>query len=200
VICAHSPQAKGRVERMNGTLQDRLVKEMRLRGINSIGQGNTYLESKFLDEFNGRYAVKATRDQDVHRAVEVDVVLEEVLCVHEQRVVGNDWCVRWRNRWLQIAAEHASLRLAGRRVLVKQLADGRLLVQHDGRTLTVQELRARPAPTKRKKPVIVNNRRWKPPSDHPWNRPPADRPAPRASPSPAAPARDLHAEKKRKAG
>jgi len=200
LIRAHSPQAKGRVERMNGTLQDRLVKEMRLRGINSIGQGNACLESKFLDEFNGRYAVKATRDQDLHRAVEVDVVLEEVLCVHEQRVVGNDWCVRWRNRWLQIAAEHASLRLAGRRVLVKQLADGRLLLQHGDRTLTVQELRTRPAPAKRKKPVIVNNRRWKPAADHPWSRPPADRPVPRTSPAPAAPARDLHARNKRKAG
>jgi hypothetical protein len=198
LICAHSPQAKGRVERMNGTLQDRLVKEMRLRGLCSIEQGNAYLESRFLDELNGRYAVKATRDQDLHRAPEAGVVLAEVLCVQEQRVVGNDWCVRWRNRWLQVAAGHASLGLAGRRVLVKQRADGHLLVQHQGQTLTVQELRSRPAPVKAKKPAVVNNRRWKPPADHPWNRPaPA---CPRASPAPAAPARDSHAGRKSKAG
>lgn len=201
LIRAHSPQAKGRVERMNGTLQDRLVKEMRLRNLCSTAAGNAYLESTFLAEFNGRYAVKATRDRDLHRAVEsAGVVLEEVLCVQEQRVVGNDWCVRWRNRWLQIAAEHAPLRLAGRRVPVKQLADGRLLVVYDGRPLTVRELRARPTPATRTKRIIVNNRRWKPPPDHPWNRPPSDRPVPRARPAPAAPARDVHAGKKRKAG
>jgi len=220
LIRAHSPQAKrsrnqrlpgdGRVERMNGTRQDRLVKasgigdcpraEMRLRNLCSIAAGNACLESKFLEESNSLYAVKATRDQDLHRAVEAGVVLDEVLCVQERRVVGNDWCVRWRNRWLRVAAEHASLRLAGRRVPVKQLADGRLVVVHDGRTLTVQELRAKPAAAKRKKPIIVNNRRWKPAADHPWNRPPADRPVPRASPAPAAPARDLHAGNKRKAG
>ena len=195
---------------MNGTLQDRLVKasgigdcpraEMRLRGINSIAAGNAYLESKFLAELNGRYAVKATRAQDLHRAVEAaDVVLEEVLCVREPRVVGNDWCVRWRNRWLQVAAAHAPLRLAGRRVLVTQRADGRLLVQHDGRTLTVRELPARPAPPKRQKPAVVNDRRWKPAADHPWNRPAPARP-PRASLAPATPARDLHAGTNRKAG
>jgi len=98
LIAAHSPQAKGRVERMNGTLQDRLVKEMRLRHICSITQANALLDAKFLDELNGRYAVKARRDQDLHRAAGPGVVPEEVLCVQERRVVGNDWCVRWQGR------------------------------------------------------------------------------------------------------
>jgi len=100
LISAHSPQAKGRVERMNGTLQDRLVKEMRLRNIRSMEQANSYLEAKFVDELNGRYAIAARREQDLHRTMTTDVVLDEVLCVQEPRVVGNDWCVRWRNRWL----------------------------------------------------------------------------------------------------
>jgi DNA polymerase III epsilon subunit-like protein len=204
LIAAHSPQAKGRVERRHAVFQDRLVKEMRLRNLCTIAQGNALLESMFLDDLNGRYAVKAHRGQDLHRAVEAAVVLEEVLCVQEHRVVGNDWCVRWNNRWLQIGAEHAALNLPRRRVLVKQLADGRLLVQHQGQTLTARELtaqerRSRPAGVKAKKP-IVNNRRWKPSADHPWNRAAAERAVPRVSPAPAAPARDLHAEKKRKAG
>ena len=167
LIKAYSPQAKGRVERMNGTLQDRLVKEMRLRGIDSIGAGNAFLEAKFLDELNERYAVKARRDQDLHRQVEADVVLEEVLCVSEQRVVGNDWCVRWNNRWLQIDARHAALNLPGRKVTVKQRSDGVLVIVRNVERLTFTELRAKPARAKAKKPV-VNNKRYKPAASHPW--------------------------------
>jgi hypothetical protein len=83
LIRAHSPQAKGRVERMNGTLQDRLVKEMRLRDISSIARANALLEARFLDELNNRYAVKATREQDLHRPVDAGVAMEEVLCAAE---------------------------------------------------------------------------------------------------------------------
>lgn len=199
LIRAHSPQAKGRVERMNGTLQDRLVKEMRLRDISSIGQANALLEAKFLDDLNRRYAVKATRDQDLHRPVDAGVVLEEVLCVAEQRVVGNDWCVRWNNRWLQIDARHAALNLPGRKVVVKQRGDGVLLVLRGGERLTFTELRARPVKGRQRK-AVVNNRRYKPPATHPWNRGIADRAAaPRGTLAPATPTRGSHAEK-RKAG
>ncbi len=201
LICAHSPQAKGRVERRHALFQDRLVKEMRLRNINDIRQANALLEGSFLAEVNRRYAIAPGKSQDLHRRPEAELVLEEVLCVQERRVVGQDWCVRWRNRWLQIAAEHASLDLAGRGVLVKQLGDGRLKVEHEGRRLTVGELPARPVATPpKKKQQTVNNRRWKPAADHPWNRGPLQRAVPRVSLAPAAPTRDLHAEKKRKAG
>jgi len=199
LIRAHSPQAKGRVERMNGTLQDRLVKEMRLRDIGSIGQANALLEAKFLVELNNRYAVKATRDRDLHRPVEAGVALGEVLCVADERVVGNDWCVRWRGRWLQIDARHAALDLAGRKVVVKQRGDGVLLVLRGGQRLTFTELRARPARAKAKK-AVVNNRRYKPAATHPWNRGVADRVAAPGGPlAPATPARGPHPEK-RKAG
>ena len=202
LIQAHSPQAKGRVERRNRVFQDRLVKEMRLRNISNMAQANVLLESLFLTELNRRFALKAAKSEDLHRAMtalEAGMVLAEVLCVQEQRVVGQDWCVRWRNRWLQIGKEDGGVRLAGRRVLVKHLADGRLIVEHQGQRLAVQELAARPVPPKTRKP-IVNNRSWKPPVDHPWNRDPVGRAVPRVSLAPAAPARDLHAEKKSKAG
>lgn len=201
LIRAHSPQAKGRVERRNAVFQDRLVKEMRLRGINDMTQANALLEGQFLKEMNDRFAVAAAKSQDLHRTVEARVALEEVLCVQEQRVVGQDWCVRWQNRWLQIVAAHASLHLAGRRVRVKQLADGRLLLVHQGQKLAFQELGCKPTAVnvKAKKP-IVNNRRYKPAADHPWNRPGADRRVPPVSLAPAAPARDSQAEQKRKVG
>jgi hypothetical protein len=205
LILAHSPQAKGRVERRNAVFQDRLVKEMRLRGIGDMAAGNALLEGKFLDDLNRRYAVKPARDRDLHRpaagALPAGVSLREVLCVHEQRVVGNDWCVRWRNRWLQIDARHTALGLPRRRVLVRQLADGQLIVEHKGQRLTFRELSARPAPPKQKaKRVVVNNTQWKPGPGHPWNRDSARRAGPPVSLAPAAPARDLQAGKKRKAG
>lgn len=195
LICAYSPQAKGRVERRHGVFQDRLVKEMRLRGIRDIAQANAYLEQQFLKELNNRYAITAARAEDMHRALEAAVVLEEVLCVQEQRVVGQDWCVRWQNRWLQIGQEHAGLDLAGKRVVVKQLADGRLLAEHQGQRLSCQELGSRPTAPRPKK-TIINNRRWTPPVDHPWNNGPARGAAPRVSLASAAPTRDLHAGKR----
>ena len=211
LICANSPQAKGRVERRHAVFQDRLVKEMRLRNISDIRGANALLEGMFLEDLNARYAIAPARSPDLHRAVEAaEVVLEDVLCVQEQRVVGNDWCVRWRNRWVQIAAEHASLRLPRRRVLVKQLRDGRLVVQHGDQKLAVRELPGQPVPPPKPKRKhtrpVVNNRRWTPPAQHPWKRAAAvacrgaASVAPRVSPAPAAPARDLHAEQKRKAG
>jgi hypothetical protein len=196
LICAHSPQAKGRVERRNAVFQDRLVKEMRLRGISDIRAANALLEGKFLDELNRRYAVSAAKAEDLHRPAEAEGVLEEVLCVQEHRVVGQDWCVRWQNRWLQIGREHAALGLAGKRVLVKQLAGGELIVEYQGRRLSVQELSSRPVAAKAKR-VIVNNRRWKPAVEHPWKRRRAVWADPRVSLASAAPTRDLHAGRRK---
>jgi len=199
LIQAHSPQAKGRVERRHAVFQDRLVKELRLRDINSMEQANAFLEGAFLEELNRRYAAKARQEQDLHRAVDGQTILEEVLCVQEQRVVGQDWCVRWRNRWLQIDGRHAALKLPRRRVLVKHLSDGQLIVAHKGERLTCRELAAKPAPAKRKR-VVVNNRRWKPGESHPWNRESARRAGPPVSLAPATPARDLQAGRNREVG
>jgi hypothetical protein len=199
LIQAHSPQAKGRVERRNAVFQDRLVKELRLRGIRSMAQANEFLEGVFLEELNRRYAVKPRDGRDLHRAVDARTTLEEVLCVQEERVVGRDWCVRWQNRWLQIDGLHTALNLPGRRVRVKHRSNGQLLVVHKGERLTFRELGAKPAPAKSRR-VVVNNRRWKPGTGHPWNVDSARRAEPPVSLAPAAPARDLQAGKKRKAG
>ena len=167
LILAHSPQAKGRVERRHAVFQDRLVKEMRLRKINMIQAANALLDEMFLAEVNLRYAIKPANDQDLHRNVEQNVDLQNVLCVVEDRVVGNDNCVRWRNRWLQIDTKHASLRLPRRKVTVRQRGDGVLIVEHQNMQLTVKELGSKPQLAKAKKQVI-NNRQWKPPATHPW--------------------------------
>jgi transposase len=196
LICANSPQAKGRVERRNAVFQDRLVKELRERNISDITQANALLESSFLADLDRRYAIQPADEQDLHRALPAETNLEEVLCVQEERVVGQDWCVRWNNRWLQIGAEHASLKLPRRRVLIKQLADGqRLLLEHQGQRLSCTELSGRPAVIRQKK-IVLNNRRYKPPASHPWNRGPAVGSRPPLKPAPAAPARASTADRR----
>jgi hypothetical protein len=99
----------------------------------------------------------------------------------------------------QIDATHAGLKLPGRKVLIKHLADGKLIVEHQAHRLSVRELPSRPQPARTKKPV-VNNVRWKPRPRHPWNAGPAGRAAPPPNPAPATPARGSAAEKRKKAG
>jgi len=171
LIQARSPQAKGRVERRNAVFQDRLVKELRLRGISDIDQANAYLEQVFLPELNRKYAVDPRDKEDLHRVLPPDLAVEEILCVQEQRAVGRDWCIRWHNQFLQITAEHAALNLPGKKVLVRELSRGKLLVTYNGLRLNHQVAAARPqAP--REKPTAFNNKPWKPGPTHPWNRDP----------------------------
>ncbi len=170
LILAKSPQAKGRVERKHRVFQDRLVKELRLRGIRDIEQANVLLETVTLPEFNRRYAVKPARSGDLHRQVPQGI--QEILCLREKRLVGNDWCVRWKNRWLQLQAGATTAGLAGKMVSVSELVGGKLLVKHGDKPLAFKELPSRPAQPKAK-PIRVpriNNRRYKPDQNHPYNR------------------------------
>lgn len=171
LICANSPQAKGRVERRHAVFQDRLVKEMRLRGIRTLDQANAYLEQAFLKQINDAYAITARKKADVHRPVPSEI--ERVLCRMEERVVGRDWCVSWDGRVLQIASSHASLMLPGRRVTIRQSRTGVLQLSFKTQPLTFSELAAKPKTKTKSKRVIVNNRRWTPPTTHPWKTRPA---------------------------
>ncbi len=87
LILARSPQAKGRVERMNGTLQDRLVKALRQRGIGDLAASNEYLEEEFLAPFNAKFMVPPAQTTDVHRPLEPQQDLARILAVCEKRVV-----------------------------------------------------------------------------------------------------------------
>ncbi len=169
LILARSPQAKGRVERKHRVFQDRLVKELRLRSISDLEQANVLLEKVLLPELNRRYAIKPQRLADLHGPAPAG--LQEILCVREDRVVGQDWCVRWKNRWLQIESSQGSRRLAGKKVVVKELGSGKLLVLREDKPLDFKELAGRPKAARIKLPVPqINNRRWKPGPDHPYNR------------------------------
>ena len=96
LICAHSPQAKGRVERANQTLQDRLVKELRLRAISSMPKPNAYLP-QFITAFNGRFSVCARSLEDAHRPLTARQSLERILVLCERRVLSKNLTLSYNN-------------------------------------------------------------------------------------------------------
>jgi transposase len=162
LIKARSPQAKGRVERSNRTLQDRLVKEMALAGISGIEQANAWLESgDFFQKLDEKFAVEAADPLDAHRPLVV--VLPDVLCVKERRAVGLDGCVQWRGQVLQLK-DPGNLR----QVEVWERLDQTVELLGDGRRLNWQQLdeaaqqRLKEARRRADKRPIVNNRRVKP--------------------------------------
>jgi hypothetical protein len=153
LTCAHSPQAKGRVERMNGTLQDRLVKLLALEKITTIQAANEYLEHTFLPDHNARFKVEPAGEADAHRPAPPCEELEATLCLKEHRVIGNDGCVSLRGRWFQLlGTDNAPRRL--KRVEVREHLDGRIELWARGRLLRHEELRDRPAPVKHDQPTL----------------------------------------------
>jgi len=188
IILADSPQAKGRVERVHGTHQDRLVKLMRLAGISTMEQANAYLEEHYWSAYNAQFAVEASDRADLHVPATSSAALarlDQALCVKEVRKVGRDWCVSYERRVLQVAAKHQSLALAGRRVEVRAHAGGRLAVWFNGRELECRELAARPAAVAATRPAVRNNAAYKPAATHPYKRGLAKRDVVPAGPSAA---------------
>ena len=166
LILANSPQAKGRVERRNGLLQDRLVKELRLAGIHDIESANVFLRKTFLPRMNTKFHVEPRSAVDAHRRCELN--LNEVLCWEETRVVARDWTVAWNTRWFQIEAEHERLSLVGKKITVRELRDGSLQLLSKGRKLRWKELPARPQRPKPEPRRVGRTKGATPPKAHPW--------------------------------
>ncbi len=135
-IAAASPQAKGRVERLWGTCQDRLVSELRLAGVDDLAGANAVLE-RFIGRFNAKFSVPAALDQPAWRSAPPTRELARICAFRWRRVVGNDNTVRVEGAILQLPPAIAGRGLAGRRVEVELRLDGRLLVVDRGRTLLV---------------------------------------------------------------
>ena len=128
LILAHSPQAKGRVERRNAVFQDRLVKALRLKEISDLDGVNAFLEEEFLADMNEKFNVPPRERSDLHRRVPRRVKLVRVLSFQEERVVQNDWTIRWRNRWFQLTEENRKLALVKRKLTVCEQLDGTILL------------------------------------------------------------------------
>jgi hypothetical protein len=138
IIAARTPQAKGRVERRNGVFQDRLVKEMRLDRIDTIGGANTILDA-FTDGLDARFALEALEEANFHHALPPDQSLNDILCFEQTRRVQNDWTFVLRGRTFQIPAQPQAPG-AGRRVIVRQRLDGSLVCLYQDRVVEIEEV------------------------------------------------------------
>jgi hypothetical protein len=135
IICANSSQAKGRVERVNRTLQDRLVKELRLDNICDMRTGNVFL-TEFVERFNEKFSVRAAKPDDLHRRLTVSPDrLSDILCHREQRHVGQQLTLAYDRKQLILDRSAVSEELGGEYVDLYDFADGRLEVRWKGQVL-----------------------------------------------------------------
>jgi hypothetical protein len=164
VIYANSPQAKGRIERLFRTFQDRVIKEMRLRGIKSIEEANKFLEY-YLPIFNKRFSVEAIEKGDLHRKVSKDIDLDSILCIKTARALRNDFTVAHNNKLYQIMDN-----VNTKEVTVEERINGRLFITHNQIKLNYKEITNRPEKKVEPRPYtsLEPRKRHIPPPDHPW--------------------------------
>ena len=134
IICANSPQAKGRVERAHKTLQDRLVKELRLAGVSTIEAANAILPA-FVADYDARFAKEPRLAEDLHRPPAVDDDLDGALTWREERTVTGSLTLHYNKVLFLLEPTDAARGLARKRVTVHEFPDGRLAIRHKGRDL-----------------------------------------------------------------
>ncbi len=136
VIHAQSPQAKGRIERLFKTFQDRLVKEMRLAGVTTKEEANRFLET-YLPKYNRRFAVKPREEADLHRPAPREKELKHVLSIQTKHVLRNDNTIRHENQFYQIAEK---LQTAVKEIVVEERLDGKLYIVLGQRELAYRQI------------------------------------------------------------
>jgi hypothetical protein len=174
VIAADSPQAKGRVERGFDTHQDRLVKELRLRGISTMEAANRYLWDDYIPTHNASYAVEPASSSDVHKPLLAQHDLDKILSLRTERAVYNDFTVRFKKQFLQILSQQPVRVRPKNKVFVEVRLDGSTHVRFKDCYLNFKTLPKRPErpPERRKyaKPGSPAYRYYKPAAAHPWRR------------------------------
>lgn len=172
LIRALSPQAKGRVERLFKTLQDRLIKEMRVAGVASMAEANRFLEEVFIPFWNERFSVEPTQPVDAHRPLPEGVDLLRIFAETDARVIRNDFTFRYRNQHYQIEKGEAERRMPKSRIIIERRLDGTTRFRWKEQYLTPTPILARsqpaPAPTRKPKPPAPRPA----PADHPWRKRP----------------------------
>jgi len=172
LIAASSPQAKGRVERVHGTHQDRLVKKLRRKGITSHAEANRYLEAEYLVEHNRRFARWAARPEDYHRRAPCPAKLDRIFRLETERTISDDWVVRYANRFFQLEPRSENYAPARGKVRICERPDGRVTIEYRGHAVSWKEIAApaRPAVSERRSARVpkTGKPKWVPPVDHPW--------------------------------
>jgi len=165
VIHANSPQAKGRVERLFKTLQDRLVRDMRLAGIKSVEEANEFLKT-YLPKHNRKFKKPAASDADLHRPAPHSRELDRILCIKEERTVKNDFTIAHNGTLYQI--EQAT---RAEKVTVEERLDGTVHITYKGQELRYREITKKPTEVTPESPLLLREKKpWIPPADHPWKK------------------------------
>ncbi len=170
IIPAHSPQAKGRVERNHGTHQDRLVKKLRRLGVADDATANAYLATTYWAAHNARFAQPTAGVTDFHRAAPAGAALDRVFRLEETRVVGHDWVVRYHNRALQLERQSGQAPARGT-VTVCESETGTIEIRYRDHPMRWTDITGRPAPPPRPPTTrTVPRKSAVPRADHPWRR------------------------------
>jgi hypothetical protein len=170
IICANTPQAKGRVERMNLTLQDRLIKQMRLEGISGIEAANAWLP-EFMADFNARFAVQPHSSHDAHRPLLANEDLDRIFTKQETRTLSKNLTLQYKKVIYQIQTKRTTIAMRKARVLVCEDEQGQIEIRYKGRSrpytiFTQQERQAKVVTSKSLDKTLKKT--WKPPTNHPW--------------------------------
>ena len=165
LIPAHSPQAKGRVERLFQTVQDRVIKERRLAEVSTLEVANRFL-ARYLPIDNQRFTVQPAQAADLHRPRPARRDLDRSLCIKTLRGLRRDWTVAHHGHLYQVRTN-----VRATRVLVEECVDGTLRITHQGRPLDFHAITSRPVKAAEAKTVHPPRRSVPPRPDHPWRRP-----------------------------
>jgi transposase len=170
VICANTPQAKGRVENVNGTLQDRLVKEMRLAGISGIEEANSWLPT-FMADFNTRFEVVPHSSHDAHRPLHPADNLDRCFTWQETRTLSKNLTLQYKKVIYQIQSKRPTYAMRHTAVMVCENEKGEVEILYRGQSLpySIYHKQARQAQEVTSKSLDNALKKvWKPPADHPW--------------------------------
>jgi len=163
VIFARSAPAKGRIERLFRTFQDRLVKEMRLRNIKSIEEANRFLKG-YIPGYNRRFSVPAAKETNLHRPLPKGIDIDRVLCVKTEHALRNDFTVAHNTKLYQVEDN-----IRADKVTLEERIDGSMVIAHKDRILKFKEILARPKRVEEKPRYIFKVKKvCSPPKDHPW--------------------------------
>lgn len=174
IVHAKSPQAKGRVERIFKTLQDRLIKELRLKNIATIKEANEFLEQYFLPKFNAKFMVEARNKADLHKPLsELErKKLDSIFSRHYERVVNNDFTISYQKQYYQLEKNQPVTICKQDKVTIEERLNQPIKIKLRGKYLNYQLLPQKPAKISTKEKqlnwVIPKQTTYTPPADHPW--------------------------------
>lgn len=170
-ITAHSPQAKGRIERMFNTFQDRLVKELRLRNISTAEEANRFLEEEFLPEYKSKYSVEPKSKTNLHQKLNQTEKnkLNSIFSKQTTRLVRNDFTISFNNQWHQLLKDQPATIRKQDKIIIEEWLDGTIHFKIRDKYLNAKIITERPQKVKKTEWIIPAKKRdYKPAADHPW--------------------------------